>query len=101
MRGNQNLRTYEIHHMNFLRQGWSYLKASVFSHHCTDGPECSYAYVFSIKEVKKIFSDFSDLETKVAQFPIRKYKVMRWFPFWLEKLIAFRLGWCLILYAKK
>jgi hypothetical protein len=59
------------------------------------------AYVFSKKDIKKLFSDFSELKMKVAHFPLRKYNITRWIPLFIEKFIAFKLGWHLIIYAKK
>ena len=98
---NENPSIYHLHYLNFLQEGWSYLTSSKFVHHCTDGPECPYAYVFSKKDIKKIFSDFSDLKMQVVHFPLRKYNITRWVPFFIEKFIAFKLGWHLIIYAKK
>src|SRR5579883_605490 len=47
LRGNQDRKLWEIHYHNFLREGWSYLRAENFVHHCTDGPECPVARAFS------------------------------------------------------
>lgn len=99
-KGGRNL-TYQLHYWNFLQKGWSYLASSNFVHHCTDGPECPYAYVFSRKDIAKLFADFKGVQMRVAHFPMRKYNVTRWVPFFFEKFIAFKLGWNLIIYADK
>ena len=35
VRGNADRRVWEIHYQNFLKEGWGYLKAENFVHHCT------------------------------------------------------------------
>jgi len=99
LRGNQDRRIWDLHYQGFLREGWSYLRARNFVHHCTDGPECPVAYAFSKSEAHRMFSRFSTVETKVAHFPLRKYS--RWIPFIVEKILAPRLGWYLFIYARK
>lgn len=101
LRGNEDRKVYDIHYSNFLRRGWSYLKACNFIHHCTDGPECPYAYAFSKKEVRQLFASFHDIETKVAHFPIRKYHSWRWVPLAFERYLASLVGWYLFIYATK
>jgi ubiquinone/menaquinone biosynthesis C-methylase UbiE len=99
VRGNQDRRVWDLHYQGFLKEGWSYLRASNFIHHCTDGPECPVAYAFSKSEARRLFSRFATVETKVAHFPLRKYS--RWIPFGLEKFLAPMLGWYLFIYARK
>jgi hypothetical protein len=99
VRGNQDRQVWEIHYRNFIKQGWSYLRAANFVHHCTDGPECPVAYVFSRAEAHRLFSHFARVETKVAHLPLRRYS--RWFPFSVEKFLAPKLGWYLFIYAWK
>jgi hypothetical protein len=99
VRGNQDKRVWELHYQGFLKEGWSYLRASNFVHHCTDGPECPVAYAFSKTEARRLFSRFATVETKVAHFPLRKYS--RWIPFGVEKFLAPKLGWYLFIYARK
>ncbi len=101
LQDNKDLSIYQLHYLNFLRKGWRYLTPKEFVHHCTDGPECPYAYVYSKKDINKLFSDFSEIKTKVGHFPLRKHKITSWVPFFIEKYIAFKLGWNLIIYAKK
>lgn len=101
VRGNQNKSVWQLHYENFLRQGWSYLKAENFAHRCTDGPECPFAYAYSKSDIRKLFSRFSRIEMAVAHFPLRKYRFGKWIPLWLEKAIASRVGWYLFVFATK
>jgi preprotein translocase subunit SecG len=99
LRGNQDRRVWDLHYQNFLKQGWVYLRASNFVHHCTDGPECPVAYAFSKNEAHTLFAKFSSVQMKVAHFPLKKYR--RWVPFSLEKCFAARVGWYLFIFASK
>jgi ubiquinone/menaquinone biosynthesis C-methylase UbiE len=99
LRGNQDRKVWDIHYHNFLKDGWSYLAARNFVHHCTDGPECPIAFAYSCREVRELFSKFRDVKTRVAHFPLRRYS--RWIPFALEKALAPRLGWYLFIFASK
>jgi hypothetical protein len=101
VRGNQDTGVWQLHYEQFLRQGWSYLKPQNFVHHCTDGPECPYAYVFSKSDIAKLFSHWQRVECKVAHFPIKKYRIGKFVPFWIEKFLASTIGWYLFVYAKK
>jgi ubiquinone/menaquinone biosynthesis C-methylase UbiE len=99
LRGNQDRQVWEIHYRNFLREGWKYLRAQNFVHHCTDGPECPVAFAFSKREAARLFSTFSNVRFRVAHLPLRKY----WagFPFSFEKFLAERVGWYLFIFATK
>jgi ubiquinone/menaquinone biosynthesis C-methylase UbiE len=99
LRGNQDRRVWQVHYHNFLKEGWAYLRAENFVHHCTDGPECPVARAFSKTEVRELFRRFGGIETKVAHFPLKRYR--RWVPFSLEKILAARMGWYLFIYANK
>lgn len=99
LRGNQDRRVWDLHYQNFLREGWSYLGARNFVHHCTDGPECPVAYAFSKHEAKALFRNFSSVRTSVAHFPLRRYR--RWIPFAVEKCLARTIGWYLFIFAEK
>lgn len=101
LRGNEDRKVYDIHYQNFLRKGWSYLKARNFVHHCTDGPECPIAFAFSRSEAGALFSRFHKVKMKVAHFPVRKYPGGRWIPFGVEKLLAKTMGWYLFIFAEK
>ena len=99
VRGNQNRKIWEIHYQNFLKSGWSYLRARNFIHHCTDGPECPVAYAFSKSGARKLFSRFRSVEMKVAHFPLKRYR--QGLPFGLEKFLAATMGWYLFIFAHK
>jgi ubiquinone/menaquinone biosynthesis C-methylase UbiE len=99
VRGNQDPRVWDLHYQNFLKRGWSYLKADNFVHHCTDGPECPVAFAFSKKEARQLFAKFRDVTFRVAHFPLRRYSC--YFPFAVEKGLAETLGWYLFIFATK
>lgn len=101
VRGNQDKSVWQLHYENFLRQGWAYLTPQNFVHHCTDGPECPFAFVYTKRDIRKLFSRFSHLDMKVAHFPLRKYRIGKWIPLWLEKALASKLGWYLFVFATK
>ncbi|MGH7992240.1 MAG: class I SAM-dependent methyltransferase [Limisphaerales bacterium] len=99
LRGNQDRQVWSIHYQNFLREGWRYLRAGNFVHHCTDGPECPVAYAFTRAEATALFSNFRHVRTTVAHLPLKKY--YRGIPFGLEKFLARRMGWYLFIFADK
>jgi ubiquinone/menaquinone biosynthesis C-methylase UbiE len=99
LRGNEHRQVWEIHYRNFLRDGWSYLRARNFVHHCTDGPECPVAFAFSKKEARQLFAKFRNVTFRVAHFPLRRYGC--YFPFAVEKALAETLGWYLFIFATK
>jgi hypothetical protein len=99
IRGNQDLQVWDLHYRNFLRNGWTYLRAQNFVHHCTDGPECPIAYAFSKPEAASLFKNFRDVDLRVAHFPLQKYSSR--IPFRLEKFLAKRFGWYLFIFATK
>jgi len=101
LRGNTDCKIWEIHYHNFLKEGWSYLKADNFVHHCTDGPECPVAFAFSKADARRLLSRFHDVQLKVAHFPLNRYSLGRWLPFSVEKFLAARIGWYLFIFASK
>src|SRR5260221_465865 len=90
LRGNQDRKVWEFHYRNFLMDGWGYLRARHFVHHCTDGPECPIAFTFSQREARRLFAKFPALEMKVAHLPMMKD--LGWFPPAIEKWLRSRLG---------
>ena len=99
LRGNQDLQVWDLHYHNFLRKGWSYLRAKNFVHHCTDGPECPVAYAFSSAGARALFSRFHDVSTTVAHLPLTKYN--KNIPFGVEKFLARKMGWYLFIFGYK
>lgn len=101
VRGNQDARVWDVHYANFLRDGWVYLRANGFVAHCTDGPACPFAYVYTREGARKLFSQFRQVKTQVMHFPIRKYPLGRRFPISAEKMAAASMGWYLMIRAVK
>lgn len=99
--GNHDRDLYDAHYRAYLRDGWSYLRADRFVHHCTDGPECPYAFVYTSSEAKKLFSAFARVHTRVAHFPLRKYRKASWVPLSVERALARTMGWNLVVYADR
>jgi len=99
VRGNEDRRIWGIHYQNFLRDGWSYLRAGNFVHHCTDGPECPVAYALTSTEAKALFARFRKVRTTVAHLPLRKY--CQAIPMGAEKFLARKMGWYLFIFADK
>ncbi len=101
LRGNERPEVWTLHYENFLRTGWSYLRARNFVHHCTDGPECPFAYVYGTREARQLFAPFKEVRFRVAHFPLRKYPFARTLPFAVERFLAARMGWYLLIEARK
>jgi 2-polyprenyl-3-methyl-5-hydroxy-6-metoxy-1,4-benzoquinol methylase len=101
VRGNDSRRVWEIHYRNFLARGWSYFKARNFVHHCTDGPECPYAFTYSAKDARELFGQFRSVETSVGHFPLNKYFAGHFMPRAVEALLARSIGWHLLIRATK
>ncbi len=49
--GLKNNKTWSEHIANFKKMGWKYLSWNEFPHHCTDGPNCTTAYIYYKKEI--------------------------------------------------
>jgi ubiquinone/menaquinone biosynthesis C-methylase UbiE len=101
IRGNTDPSVWQIHYEQFLRQGWSYLRAPQFVHHCTDGPECPVAYAYTRDELKAQLGAFRALTFRVAHFPLRRAPLGRWIPRALEKRLAEAMGWYLFVDAQR
>jgi 2-polyprenyl-3-methyl-5-hydroxy-6-metoxy-1,4-benzoquinol methylase len=101
LRGNTAPEVWDVHYRNFRRRGWSYLRADTFTHHCTDGPDCPYAYVFDRREVARLFSAFTAIRTRVAHLPLNKYPLTKWVPRSVERKLGAALGWHLQIRAVK
>lgn len=99
VRGNRKPEVWDLHYRNFLKSGWSYLKAKNFVHHCTDGPECPIAFAFTEAEARRLFAKFKSVTTRIAHFPLRRYNSR--IPFGLEKFLAEKMGWYLFVFATK
>lgn len=100
VRGNSSRDVWNAHYAGFLERGWRYLGARSFIHHSTDGPSCPIAYVFTRAEAENAFSAFSHVDTRVAHLPFGQY-TRGWFPRRFERRLAPRLGWNLVVFARK
>jgi SAM-dependent methyltransferase len=101
LRGNASPKIWQLHYENFLRQGWSYLRAEQFAHHCADGPECPIAYTYSARQAARLFGRFRAKELSVAYFPVRNYPLGRLVPRSVEGLLGRAMGWHLLVRATK
>lgn len=100
VRGNQAAQVWQGHYKNFLERGWTYFRSSQFVHHCTDGPECPIAFVYTRSDVRRQFGMFHRVDTAVGHMPLRQY-LGKWIPCGLERWLARRWGWALMIYAEK
>jgi ubiquinone/menaquinone biosynthesis C-methylase UbiE len=87
---------WDAHYANFRRQGWHYLSARTFVHHCTDGPECPVAFTFTRREVARLFREFTTLHTRVVHFPFGPLV-----PRAIERAFGAAFGWHLQIRAIK
>jgi ubiquinone/menaquinone biosynthesis C-methylase UbiE len=63
---------WALHIENFKKTGWKYLSWRVFPHHCTDGPDCTIANIYSQNKVKEMLESagFKVEKIKKAHFPV-------------------------------
>jgi 2-polyprenyl-3-methyl-5-hydroxy-6-metoxy-1,4-benzoquinol methylase len=101
LRGNTSRKVWDVHYDNFRAEGWRYLKAGNFVHHCTDGPECPYAYTYGARDAKRLFASFGSVATSVAHFPLNKYWRGRTGAGVIERFLAKACGWHLLIRATK
>lgn len=101
LRGNQSKTVWDIHYRHFLKWGFSCLRAKNFIHHCTDGPECPFAFVYTRGQIKKLFASFRSIRCFVYHFPLRKYSLGKWLPKAVESFFARHLGWYLCISLEK
>lgn len=92
---NNLMSPWKDHVMNIKKKGTGYLSWKEFPHHCTDGPNCEIAYIWSKKEMSDILikNGFKITDYKKAHFPvINRYKD---FELFLAKIFGFyRFLWC-------
>jgi 2-polyprenyl-3-methyl-5-hydroxy-6-metoxy-1,4-benzoquinol methylase len=101
MRGNASEKLWEIHYDNFLKEGWSYLEARNFVPHCTDGPECPYAYAYSRRDALTLFASFRSVDMQVAHLPLNNCPGGQLIPRAAERFVAEKMGWHLLIRATK
>ena len=96
-----NTYTWDAHYDNFRRQGWSYLSAKTFVHHCTDGPGCPIAFTFTRRDIARLFREFTSLQTHVARLPFNGHSLGRLVPRGIERGLGAVFGWHLQVRAVK
>ncbi len=101
VRGNSSQAVWDLHYRNFLKEGWRYFSGRNFVHHCTDGPECPYAFTYTARDVPRLFAQFRSIDVEVAHFPLNKYPGAWLLPRAVERLIARNIGWHLMIRATK
>ena len=101
VRGNTSQEVWDIHYRNFLKEGWGYLRSRNFVHHCTDGPECPYAFTYTARSAARVFAQFRSVQIEVAHFPLNKYPGAWLIPRAVERWVARTLGWHLLIRATK
>lgn len=101
LRGNDSREVWDIHYRNFLQAGWSYFAARNFVHHCTDGPECPFAFTYTARQARELFGQFRSVHTSVGHFPLNKYPGGQFLPRGVESFLARTAGWHLLITAIK
>jgi ubiquinone/menaquinone biosynthesis C-methylase UbiE len=94
--GIKSKNNWRLHYENFKKEGWTYISWKNFPHHCTDGPDCYIANIYSKKEIKSKLktAGFKIYKMKKAHFPIGgKYPK-------LEQFIGSLMGFHQIIWAK-
>jgi len=100
VRGSAARAVWAAHYANFLREGYGYFRARNFVHHATDGPACPRAFVFTRRDVRKMFARFDSVRVVKVHFPLRKY-LGQWVPTTVESVVSSRIGWYLLVFATK
>ena len=88
--------TWTSHLNNLDNKGWAYFSWKEWPHHCTDGPDCEVANIYTKKEVKTMLEakGFKIEKMKKAHFPAG-------LPPKLERKLASLFGFHLIVWATK
>ena len=86
---------WKEHIINIKKRGFEYFSWQEFPHHCTDGPNCEIAYIWSKEQMTNILTKngFKIIKHKKAHFPVlNRYKN---FELFLAKIFGFyRFLWC-------
>lgn len=92
------------HRANLERYGLSYLSATRFLDHNTDGPDNPLSRVFSRAEAERLFQQFARVETRVYFLNLRwmmRFPPFAWLPASSRTRLGRRWGWHLWIYATK
>ena len=95
--GHRPKKLWNKHIQNLKHRGWSYLSWHEFPHHCTDGPGCEIANIYSKKKTIQLLcsSGFQVERMAKAHFPLGGK-----FPS-LERFIAKFIGFHQLIWAHK
>jgi SAM-dependent methyltransferase len=90
------------HRTNLRQHGLAYLRMDHFIHKATDGPDNVYSNVFSERESRALFSDFTDVKVRKHLLNERHFPVLRSVltPSMKQSLAA-KYGWHLWLTATR
>jgi hypothetical protein len=57
---------------NFQNKGWSYFSFTEWHHHCTDGPDCTIANIYSKSEIVTLMNKagFKIKKMRKTHFPL-------------------------------
>ena len=71
--GGKLSKTWEEHYQNWKKKGWKYLGWKEWPHHCTDGPNCEIANIYTQKEIRQMLEkqNLKVTRMKKAHFPVR------------------------------
>jgi len=87
---------WKNHLKNRKEMGWSYFSWSEWPHHCTDGPDCEIANIYTRGEIQKMMdkAGFTITQLKKAHFPIGASPAV-------EQALGKRLGFHQLIWAQK
>ncbi|MBS1636789.1 MAG: class I SAM-dependent methyltransferase [Bacteroidetes bacterium] len=95
--GGKSKGNWALHVKNVKKDGWSYLSWKNFPHHCTDGPDCYIANIYTQRETRHMLeaAGFKIEKMKKGHFPIGGK-----FPK-LERFLAGFMGFHQLVWARK
>lgn len=95
--GGRSKGNWALHVKNVKHDGMSYLSWKNFPHHCTDGPDCYIANIYTQREIRQMLgkAGFKIDRMKKGHFPIGGH-----FPK-LERFLAGFMGFHQLVWAKK
>lgn len=84
------------HYRNWQSRGWSYFGWSEWPHHCTDGPDCEIANIYSKSEIRAMLvrAGYEITDMKQAHFPVGLSPKT-------EQALGRRLGFHQLIWARK
>ncbi|MGD1847241.1 MAG: glycosyltransferase [Salibacteraceae bacterium] len=63
---------WKNHYQNWKQKGWSYFSWNEWPHHCTDGPDCEIANIYTQKEIREMLdrAGYAITDMKKAHLPV-------------------------------